>query len=277
MNKYQPKSAVASIADRLLRASFACFLGIGWFVWLWGLRISALTAGFAMGGLLWLCARQYGKMKTAKKEKEMRRFLGGELALKKLLITPHVQSLLTVAEWLEHACAFQVSSSNSSYVEGYFKGRLVQLYLIAQHESQPVSIQQLIEILRTTSSQNPVLFCSTAPVPKETLQWVEACERPLQLLDRSALILLAGQHSPATDEQLAMLARKNRIRRDFSDWLQTILEPCRARRYLWYGVGLSAMAFITGQPFYPLPAAVCLTLFILCCIRQAHSGFRTGI
>lgn len=61
MQKYKPKTPLANVSDRVLRVMIACGLGIGWFVYLWGMRLTALTAGVAFGGLLWLCARQFGK------------------------------------------------------------------------------------------------------------------------------------------------------------------------------------------------------------------------
>lgn len=42
-------------------------------------RLTALTAGVAFGGLLWLCARQFGKKSMMRREKQMRRIIGGEL------------------------------------------------------------------------------------------------------------------------------------------------------------------------------------------------------
>ena len=61
MQKYKPKTPLANVSDRVLRVMITCGLGIGWFVYLWGMRLTALTAGVAFGGLLWLCARQFGK------------------------------------------------------------------------------------------------------------------------------------------------------------------------------------------------------------------------
>ena len=81
MQKYKPKTPLANVSDRVLRVMITCGLGIGWFVYLWGMRLTALTAGVAFGGLLWLCARQFGKKSMMRREKQMRRIIGGELAL----------------------------------------------------------------------------------------------------------------------------------------------------------------------------------------------------
>ena len=88
MEHYRPKTLIAGITDRLMRAGTACILGIGWFVFLWGFSLPALTAGMALGVMLWLCARQFSKHITMKREKQLRCMLGGELALNRLLLEP---------------------------------------------------------------------------------------------------------------------------------------------------------------------------------------------
>ena len=47
MQKYKPKTPLANVSDRVLRVMITCGLGIGWFVYLWGMRLTALTAGLA--------------------------------------------------------------------------------------------------------------------------------------------------------------------------------------------------------------------------------------
>ena len=90
MQKYKPKTPLANVSDRVLRVMITCGLGIGWFVYLWGMRLTALTAGVAFGGLLWLCARQFGKKSMMRREKQMRRIIGGELALGQNLMVAYM-------------------------------------------------------------------------------------------------------------------------------------------------------------------------------------------
>ena len=92
MERYRQKTALASAADHLLRVLIAWAAGVGWFVALWGLCLPALTAGTALGGLFWLCARLLGKKQVQKKEAALRRTLGGELALEKLLLSPPAEA-----------------------------------------------------------------------------------------------------------------------------------------------------------------------------------------
>ena len=49
MQKYKPKTPLANVSDRVLRVMITCGLGIGWFVYLWGMRLTALTAASRSG------------------------------------------------------------------------------------------------------------------------------------------------------------------------------------------------------------------------------------
>lgn len=278
MHKYQPKTPLASIGDRLLRALMACALGIGWFVWLWGVRMSALAAGIAMGGLLWLCTRQFCKMYTTKKENLMRQMIGGELAVTNLLMRPTAVALKTVALWIEKKASFAFERIEKNYAIGKSHGSLTVLMLCAQHPSLPINVQQLIDIAREINQKEQVklLLCSTAPFSNEASLWLENTDLPIEVIRREELIELAGLYSPATDEQLSQLRRRKKIRRSCGEWLKIILAPSRARRYFWYGIGLTALALTTGQYYYPIPATVCFLLYAGC--KLAHSSvFRTGI
>ena len=100
MQKYRLKTPIAAISDRLLRVAVTSVLGVGWFVFLWGLSLPALTAGLALGALLWLCVRQFSRQSTCKREEQMRRMIGGELALARLLLEPPRKAAFQCALWL---------------------------------------------------------------------------------------------------------------------------------------------------------------------------------
>ena len=98
---------------------------------------------------------------------------------------------------------------------------------------------------------------------------------PIRVIGRQEMIDLAGLCSPATDEDLSRLGRRKKARSRPKDWADLVLAPSRARRYFWYGMGMSALALLTGQRFYPIPAAICLLLFAACklrSLRTAHQG-----
>jgi len=275
MQKYRPKSLMASIADHVFRLAASCAAGIVWFVWLWGVRFTSLTAGIALGGLFWLCARQFGLMTTRKKEAQMRRIIGGELALEKLLLLPAKHAGFQTALWIAPRFPLVMHKAVDWGVAGTLDGKATLVRVIAQHESQPVSVQQAVETAREMRQMKVerCLLCLTAPASKEAEKYARACDPPIRIISRSELIELAGLCSPVTDEQLSQIRKSKKIRRSRTEWLQIVLQPDRARRYFWFGIGLSVLAIATGQSYYPLPAAVCLLLYALCRLCAA-SFFR---
>ena len=269
MQKYKPKTPLANVSDRVLRVMITCGLGIGWFVYLWGMRLTALTAGVAFGGLLWLCARQFGKKSMMRREKQMRRIIGGELALGRLLLMPPRHAAFQAALWVSPRVPVRMQRALDWGVTGTLEDKPVLVRLIAQHESIPVTVQQVVEAareMRALDAQSLIL-CLTAPATREALTYAAGFDPPIRVISRQEMIDLAGLCSPATDEDLSRLGRRKKARSRPKDWADLILAPSRARRYFWYGMGMSALALLTGQRFYPIPAAVCLMLFAACKLR----------
>ncbi len=273
MKKYRPKSAAASVADKLFRVLTASALGVGWFAYLWGLSLPALTAGVSLGGLFWLCVRFLGKKSVAKREAQMRRMLGGELALDRLLIMSSRHAAFQTALWLTPKYPLEMQRAVEWGVIGELNGEQALMRLISQHESQSVTAQQIVEAVRETNAANAThcLLCATAPLSRDAAVYLPDSPIPITLVEREELAMLAGLCSPATDEDLSKLSRKSKKRMTAKDLIKLVLEPGRARRYLWYGTGMTALSLITKQWMYPLPAALCLLLFAGCKLRAARA------
>ena len=268
MESYRPKTALASAADHLLRVLLAWAAGVGWFVALWGLCLPALTAGTALGGLFWLCARLLGKKQVQKKEAVLRQTLGGELALEKLLLASPDEAAFQCVQWLQARTRLQIESGGL----GMWDGETVLFRLFAQHPGTEISSQQVSETIRKAcqAQVQRILLCTTAPLSSAACRLAETAEPSLRLVGREELIQLAGACCPATDEDLCRLKQRKPKRRSAREWLKIILHPSRAKRYFWYGIGLAALTLATGQRFYPIPAAVCLLLFAGCKIYAAR-------
>lgn len=268
MESYRPKTTLASAADHLLRVLLAWAAGVGWFVALWGLCLPALTAGTALGGLFWLCARLLGKKQVQKKEAALRQTLGGELALEKLLLASPDEAAFQCVQWLQARTRLQIESGGL----GMWDGETVLFRLFAQHPGTEISSQQVSETIRKAcqAQVQRILLCTTAPLSSAACRLAETAEPSLRLVGREELIQLAGACCPATDEDLCRLKQRKPKRRSAREWLKIILHPSRAKRYFWYGVGLAALTLATGQRFYPIPAAVCLLLFAGCKIYAAR-------
>ena len=266
MEKYRQKTVAAALSDRVLRVLLAVALGVGWFVYLWGLSLPALTAGIALGGLFWLCARLFGKKSVEKKEAALRRMLGGEMALERLLLLPSRHAAFQVALWLTPKAPVEMQRTVEWGVVGTWQGKRTLVRLIAQHKSMEVSVQQVIEVVKETKAHQTekCFLCLTAPLSKDAAAYAETVCPDMRIVRREELMLLAGACSPATDDDLRRLRGRVKKRRSLREWAGIVLSPGRARRYFWYGAGLSALALLTGQGYYPIPAILCLLLFAGC-------------
>ena len=221
MQKYKPKTPLANVSDRVLRVMITCGLGIGWFVYLWGMRLTALTAGVAFGGLLWLCARQFGKKSM------MRRIIGGELALGRLLLMPPRHAAFQAALWVSPRVPVRMQRALDWGVTGTLEDKPVLVRLIAQHESIPVTVQQVVEAareMRALDAQSLIL-CLTAPATREALTYAAGFDPPIRVISRQEMIDLAGLCSPATDVDLSRLGRRKKARSRPKDRADLILAP----------------------------------------------------
>ena len=270
MQKYRPKTAVAELSDRLLRAGMAATVGIAWFVFLWGLCLPSLTAGLALGVMLWLCVRQFSKQATRKREEQMRRMIGGELAIGRLLLESPRKAAFQCALWLAPRYPLQMHKAVDWGVIGLLNGKQTCIRLIACHQSQKITAQQVVECAREARERQmeQTLLCLTADVSADALSYAASLDPPIRIIQRNELIELAGYAHPATDEDLRSIGRQKRTRRSAQEWLAVVLDASRARRYLVYGIGLSLLALVTGSGYYPVPAALCLGLFAACRLTQ---------
>lgn len=276
MEKYRQKTLVSDISDHILRIVVCCIIGIVWFVILWGVILPALTAGLALGIMLWMCVRQFAKKSTQKREKQMRKMIGGELALERLLMEEPKKAAFRCALWLEPAYPLVMSKIIEWGVIGRLDGKQTMIKLIPQHPSQLVNVQQIVECARESHERQieHTLLCLTAPADRNARLYAGGLDPPIRLIERAELIELAGRASPATNEDLISLSRRKQKRRSTKEWLAVMLDKSRARKYLWYGIGLSIYALLTGNGYYIPPAAICLALYVGCKTRGSVSGRR---
>lgn len=270
MEKYHPKTTLATILDHVFRVLAAWLAGTAWFISLWGLQLTAFTAGVALGAMVWICVRQFAKHTTQKREQHMRQLIGGELALDRLLLEDSQKAVLHAALWIASRYPIKIEKRSNTYLYGTLEGCPTIVQMIIQHKSMPIHTQQIVECAREFRKQSAelCLLCTTAPVGREAADYAAGLNPPIQIISRDELIRLAGYHSPATDEDLQKLARQKRTRRSLKEWLAVIMDSSRAKRYFWYGTGMGLLALITGSGFYPVPAVLCLGLYGACKINQ---------
>jgi len=107
------------------------------------------------------------------------------------------------------------------------------------------------------------VLCSPGAFTQEARDIADSLDPPVRLIDGAALRALAGQLSPATDEQLAGIAKRQRKPFAWASLRQAAFSPKKTRRYAAYGTGLLVLFIVTNHAYYLIPSGLCWTLAIL--------------
>ena len=107
MQPLQSPTRLAGRLDRFGLLLLAFILCCGWFYYLWGSIVPALPAGIALTVLLAATARLGEQRTLARREAQLRRRIGGEMAVDSLLLQPESSAVANVAAWLSGELALQ--------------------------------------------------------------------------------------------------------------------------------------------------------------------------
>lgn len=276
MQKYIDRSHVAGAIDAIGGKIGVLLVCVGWFIYLWGLCWPAIIAGLGLCGLCLLCIRLFDQRTLEKREAALRRTIGGELALEELLLMKEDRAQFQAAMWLLPKYPVTLIRLCKGHILCEWEGKRVITVLLSRHPASPITADELLGVRRLIKTQGAerALVCATAPLSAPARDYAAQCPHELTLIHRDELISLAGAASPATNEQLLSLKSRRKKRLRFHGWLRLALAPDRAKSYFLYGLGMAALSLITGQPYYPIPAVICLTLCILCRLRATKAPDR---
>lgn len=275
MEKYIARSRVAGALDALGARVLIVIVCMGWFIYLWGLSLPAIAAGLSLSALCLLCVRRFDKRTLTKREAALRRRIGGELALEALLTQKDSRAQFQAAMWLLPKYPFTLLRVTKSGIVCEMDGKSVLTRIVNKHADSPVTLDELVLALRDANAEKreQVYLCLTSKLDRAARTYAETA--PITLIERDELIELAGAASPATDEQLVLLKKRRKKAPRFKAWIGQALSPKRAKSYFVYGLGMAALYFFTGQPFYPVPAVVCLSLCVVCLSLKARGSGRS--
>ncbi len=271
MQQYLEKTRLGGTLDSLGLRFVIFICCILWFVFLWGVTLAALLAGVAFFLLVSLAIR-LGKRKTvARREQALRQRIGGEMAVEALPLAPPRQAHFQASLWLTLAHPIRLERITEDGVLCLLDGEIVLVRCLNRHASIPVSAQDIIEAQRACINHSAVrcVLCAASPLSGAAQTQLGHAEPPVKVVGKERLIRLAGAASPVTDDQLVALGARKKHHVTLAVWLNHILAPHRSRRYLWYGMGLLALYWITRLPYYPVPAVLCLSLALLSKLRHA--------
>lgn len=270
MQTYLRKGRLSTAADDVGLRAVVALMGLGWFIYLWGLTVPALLAGLALGMMGQLAVTRYRRRTVHTREAALRQRLGGEMMLEEILLAPPKQAHFQTALLLGEHYPLTMERVTADGMLCISQGEHILISCAAIPEHSEVSPGQLTAYQRACRAHGVTrgVVCVTGKCSAKTEAWAEEGPIPLRIIRRETLLKLAGQACPATDEQLVALGqRRKRLAPSGSLWRNIIRED-KAKRYLYYGVGLMIMYILTGLRYYPVPGCVCLFLSVLCRIKR---------
>ena len=260
MQEYLHRSRISGILDGFGFHFLAFSISFLWFILLWGLRLSAVTAGSALYVLILLIRAKTREGRVLRKEKQLRARIGGELALERLLLAPRDQANFEIAMLLSLRTPLTLLRSGE---EGTLCERRGEKLLIAFQQSpagDSVGAAQVLALQRSVrkAQAHRGLLCAPCAIAQQARDQAQGSV-PVAFLGHDQLLSLFGRANPATDAQLVALGKRKKARPAVS-WPRIVLDRRRARRYVCYGALLLMLYQFTHLLYYALPGLICVLL-----------------
>lgn len=262
MQSYLRKARLSAVADDVGVRLALFALGIGWFVYLWGLGIPALLAGLALGMMGQLALRHFRRRTVGRREAVLRARLGAEMLLEEILLAPPRQAHFQTALLLGAAYPLTMERVTEDGMLCSSGGERLLVSCVALPEGCEAGQGHIIAIQRACRRHGAVrgVACVTGRCSARVEAWAMEGVVPVKIIRRERLLQLAGRMSPATDEQLIRLGERKKRPAGAG---RLILRRDKAKTYMLYGMGLMLLYIVTGLRYYPIPGGVCLLLGVL--------------
>lgn len=265
MQEYLSRTHLGETMDRVGAAVLMFGGSVLMFVMLWGLRLSALAAGSALGIMLLTLRSRTRSKRLHRREKALRRQLGGEIKMEQwLLMQPrraHFETALLLCK---------VQKITLERVEDWGamgtivkSGERAVIFCAQSKEALSAGDIAFYQRICLKEKAQRGVICGAGKVDQSGERQAEISPQ-ITVIGRERMIFLAGTVWPATDEQLVELGKRKRQGQFDQTLLHTVLSPARDRKYLLYGLLLCTLYLFSGLRAYLWPGCICLVLMALC-------------
>ena len=250
MQEYLHHSRLGSILDGIGFHFLALSVSFLWFLLLWGLRLTSVLAGSALYGMILLLRRKVRDDHLARREKQMRAAIGGELALERLLLTQKEKAHFETAMLLSMRHPLVLLQTGEEGVLCSLRGKKVLISFLQLPASSSAEADHVLAMQRDIRllHADRGLLCAPCGISAKAREQAQA-QPSVSFLARDEMIALFGRVNPATDAQLVSLGRRKKAPKP-ANLLCLVLDRRRAKRYACYGALLLIMYQFTGFFFY---------------------------
>ena len=262
MEQYLRKNRFGAWMDGLGLRALIQAAALGWFVWLWGLALPSVAAGMALGAMGQMALTLYRRCTVVRRERALRCRLGGEMMLEDMLLAPARQAHFQAALLLGERYPLTMLRVTDDGMLCQYRGETLLIACLRMPPECELGTGDLAACQRACREHGAVrgVICPLGKVTPKVAARAEQGRIPLRIIRRDALLELAGQCSPATDDQLVELGKRRRRPAAQGEFWKALLRRDKAARYMLYGTALMLLYVLTASPLYPGPGAVCLTL-----------------
>ena len=235
------------------------------FIYLWGIRLPAFTAGIALYVFLITLRRTGREKRLRQKESRLRRQLGGELALERLLVQSPERTHFEAALLLSARHHFQLTRITEDGVLCQKGHQTLLIHYLQMHRDDTLTGERVAFFQRLCArhTAHAVWLCVPGKISPQAAQQSEL-QPPVRLIAREWLIPLFGSAAPATDSQLVMLSRRRKAPMHRRAWLEELLCTDNISRFARFAALMAALLFLTRQQIYGYSAVMMMVLCTLC-------------
>lgn len=268
---FDNKNRVATALDRLALRLLLFALCVVYFFYLWHSGISSLIAGSALFLLVLLFILLLERRTLAMRDHALRVRVGGAIALEELLVTPTEQAA-------ESVCALLCETLGAKPLGGaklLYDGKT---YLIRCAQCLPGSNAGESDVLaahraKVSADAELCILASTGGFSPAALRAGEWLDPPVRLISGRQLALLFGQRHPATDEEIARRARRQRSPFTRQRIRALALSPAKQGRYLLCALLLTLFYLMFGS-LSSLAFGIASFVLAMLCARKNEKAFR---
>lgn len=267
---FDSKNRIATALDRLALRLLLLVLCILYFYILWHSGISSLIAGIALFLLVLLFILLLERRTLTMRDHALRVRIGGAIALEELLILPTEQASQAVCSLLCESLGAKPLGSSMLLYDG-------KTYLVRCAQCLPGSTAGEGDVLsahraKVSAKAEMCILAGTGGFSPAALRAGEWLDPPVRLISGRQLALLFGQRHPATDEEIARRARRQRSPFTRQRILSLALSPAKQKRYLLCAFLLTSFYLMFGS-FSALIFGIASFVLAILCARRNQKAF----
>lgn len=262
MSPFDRKNRLASCLDRLALRTLLLALCVGYFFFLWRSGLPSLLCGGALFLLVLLALMLLERRTLKRRDRMLRERVGGMIALEELIMLPGKAACQRVCDLLCETLSAEPCGSAVMRYGG--ETWLVRCAQVLQGASASQGDVLSAHRARVECGADKVALVSTAAFSPEATRAAEWADPPVRLISGRQLALLFGRLHPATDEEIARHAQRQKKPFSWQRIRALALAPAKLRRYLLCAFLLLAFYFAAGSPAALLASLLSFVLAILC-------------